>query len=125
MQGPGVRIGFTPKTLPTSSDSGAIRWRRTIPAQLGWIAALVADDGFIWSSRNIAAEHGTPNAQSLSVPIAFIGAGIAPARYERLVRTVDIAPTLAKLLDISPSEPLDGVAIDEVLARKAKAAENK
>jgi arylsulfatase A-like enzyme len=41
------------------------------------------------------------------------------------VRTVDIAPTLAKLLDISPSEPLDGVAIDEVLARKAKAAENK
>jgi len=125
MQGPGVRIGFTPKTLPTSSDSGAIRWRRTLPAQLGWIAALVADDGFIWSSRNIAAEHGTPNAQSLSVPIAFVGAGIPPARYDRLVRTVDIAPTLAKLLGISPSEPLDGVAIDEVVAHKAKAAENK
>jgi arylsulfatase A-like enzyme len=39
------------------------------------------------------------------------------------VRTVDIAPTLAKLLGISPSEALDGVPIDEVLANKGKAAE--
>lgn len=118
MQGPGVRIGFTPRTLATSSDSGAVRWRRTLPAQLGWLAALVADDGFIWSPRNVAAEHGTPNAQSLSVPIAFMGAGIAPARYDRLVRTVDIAPTLAKLLGISPSEALDGAPIEELVRHK-------
>lgn len=118
MQGPGVRIGFTPRTLPTSTDSGAVRWRRTLPANLGWVAALVADDGFIWSPRNVAAEHGTPNAQALSVPIAFMGPGITPARYDRLVRTVDIAPTLAKLLGISPSETLDGAPIDEVLPHK-------
>src|SRR5205085_5708313 len=67
MKGPGVRIGFTPRTLPTSEDSGAVRWRRTLPPQLGWLAALVADDGFIWSARTIAAEHGTPNADALSI----------------------------------------------------------
>jgi len=117
MQGPGVRIGFTPRTLASSPDSGAVRWRRTIPAGLGWLAALVADDGFIWSPRNVAAEHGTPNADDLSVPIAFMGAGIAPGRHDRLVRTVDIAPTLAKLLGITPSEPLDGTAISEISAR--------
>jgi predicted AlkP superfamily pyrophosphatase or phosphodiesterase len=125
MQGPGVRVGFTARTLPASADSGAVRWRRTLPPQLGWLAVLVADDGFIWSPRNIAAEHGTPNADDLSIPIAFMGPGIAAARYDRLVRSVDIAPTLAKLLGISPSEALDGAPLDEVLANKAKAAENK
>jgi predicted AlkP superfamily pyrophosphatase or phosphodiesterase len=121
MQEPGIRIGFTARTLPASADSGAVRWRRTLPAQLGWLAALVADDGFIWSPRDIAGEHGTPNADDLSVPIAFMGPGIGAARYDRLVRTVDIAPTLAKLLGISPSEPLDGEAIGEVLAAKPTA----
>jgi predicted AlkP superfamily pyrophosphatase or phosphodiesterase len=118
LERPGVRIGFTPSTLATSTDSGAIRWRRTLPPQLGWIATLVLGDDFIWSPRNIAAEHGTPNAGDLSVPIAFMGPGIAVARYDRLVRTVDIAPTLAKLLGIVPSEKLDGVPIDEVLIHK-------
>jgi hypothetical protein len=118
MQAPGVRVGFTARTLPASIDSGAVRWRRTLPAQLGWLAVLVADDGFIWSSRTIAAEHGTPNADALSIPIAFMGPGITPARYDRLVRSVDIAPTLAKLLGITPSEALDGAPIDEVLVKK-------
>jgi hypothetical protein len=117
MKNPGVRIGFTPRTLATSSDSGAVRWRRTLPAQLGWIAALVANDGFIWSARNVAAEHGTPTAEALSIPIAFMGPGITPGRHERLVRSVDIAPTLAKLLGLTPSEALDGVPIDEVLGK--------
>jgi predicted AlkP superfamily pyrophosphatase or phosphodiesterase len=124
-EGPGIRIGFTARTLPTSSDSGAVRWRRTLPPQLGWLAALVAEDGYIWSPGRAIGEHGTPNADDLSVPIAFIGPGIGAARYDRLVRTVDIAPTLAKLLGITPSEALDGSPIDEVLAHKGKAAENK
>jgi arylsulfatase A-like enzyme len=85
---------------------------------LGWLAVLVADDGFIWSGRTVAAEHGTPTADALSIPIAFMGPGITPARYDRTVRSVDIAPTLAKLLGITPSEPLDGVPIDEVLVKK-------
>jgi predicted AlkP superfamily pyrophosphatase or phosphodiesterase len=122
-EAPGIRIGFTARTLPTSTDSGAVRWRRTLPPRLGWLAALVAEDGYIWSPGRAIGEHGTPNADDLSVPIAFMGAGVTPGRHDRLVRTVDIAPTLAKLLGISPSEALDGVPIDEVLANKGKAAE--
>jgi hypothetical protein len=120
MKNPGVRIGFTPRTLPSSSDSGAVRWRRTLPGGLGWLAALVANDGFIWSERNVAAEHGTPNADALSIPIAFMGPGIAAGRHDRLVRSVDIAPTLAKLLGLTPAEALDGVPIDEVTSGKMK-----
>jgi len=120
----GVRVVFTPRTLQTSDDSGAVRWRRSLPARLGWLGAAVAKPGFIWSNRAIA-EHGAPTAESMSIPIAFMGPGIANGRYERTVRSVDIAPTLAALLGIKPSERLDGVVIPEALADKSKVAEIK
>ena len=39
----GVRIGFTPKTIGASPDSGAVRWRRTLAPSQGWLAAFVAE----------------------------------------------------------------------------------
>ena len=110
----GVKVGFTPKTIAASPDSVAVRWRRTLPPSLGWLAAFGADADYVWSDGKTTAEHGTPNALSRSVPIAFMGAGVAKGRYDRLVRTVDIAPTLAMLIGVEPSEPLDGSALKEV-----------
>ncbi len=115
----GVRIGFTPTSLATSSDSAAIRWRRTLPPSVGFIAAFAADADYIWSNGKSTAEHGTPNAFDLAVPISFMGPGIAAGRYERLVRTVDIAPTLALLIGVTPTEPLDGVALRDIVGRGA------
>jgi hypothetical protein len=115
----GVNVGFTPTTLATSSDSVAVRWRRTLPPTVGWIAAFGAAPDFVWSAGKSSAEHGTPNALSLSVPISFMGPGVRNGRYDRLIRTVDIAPTLAQLLGISPSEKLDGAAVVEVLGGRA------
>ncbi len=125
MQRPGVRIGFTPTTAATSQDSAAIRWRRTVPANQGFIALFAPASDFIWSPGKTTAEHGTSNALSLSVPISFTGYGIANGRYERLVRTVDIAPTLATLIGISPTEPIDGKALTEALSAKSKATEQR
>ncbi len=116
---PGVAVGFTPKALATSSDSVAVRWRRTLPPSVGWIAAFGAARDFVWSGGKTTAEHGTPNALDLSVPISFIGANVSVGRYDRLVRTVDIAPTLAMLLGIAPTEPLDGAAIRELMTKRA------
>lgn len=117
----GVAVGFTRATLATSNDSVAVRWRRTLPLSLGWIAAFGAAPDFIWSPGRTTAEHGTPNALDLAVPISFSGAGVSNGRYERLVRTVDIAPTLAMLIGISPTEPLDGSALAEVAAPNRRA----
>jgi predicted AlkP superfamily pyrophosphatase or phosphodiesterase len=119
---PGVSVGFTPSALATSTDSVAVRWRRTLPPSVGWIAAFGAARDFVWSSGKTTAEHGTPNALDLAVPISFIGAGIAQGRYERLVRTVDIAPTLAMLIGIAPTEPVDGAAITELQTKRASAS---
>jgi len=48
------------------------------------------------------------------VPIFFWGAGVGPRVVGRPVRTVDIAPTLARRIGVRPTEPLDGVVLPEV-----------
>ena len=110
---PGIRAGFTAKTLATSTDSAAIRWRRSLPPTLGWVAAFAAADDYVWSDGNgkTSAEHGTPNALSRWVPISFMGWHVETGRHQETVRTVDIAPTLAAMLGITPLEKLDGVAL--------------
>jgi hypothetical protein len=117
----GVRAGFTGATLATSSDSAAVRWRRSLPASLSYLAVFATAPGFIWSPGKSTAEHGTANAMTLSVPISFIGAAVAVGRHDRLVRTVDIAPTLAALIGVKPTEHLDGSVITEVVGRPVRA----
>jgi arylsulfatase A-like enzyme len=38
----------------------------------------------------------------------------------RVVRTIDIAPTLAAILGITPAENLDGVVLHEVVPLRAQ-----
>ncbi len=121
----GVRIGFTAATLAASPDSAAVRWRRSLPASLSYLAVFATAPGFIWSPGKSTAEHATPNAMTLSVPISFVAAGIPAGRHERLVRTVDIAPTLAALIGVKPTERLDGAPIAEVVGRTVRAADRK
>jgi arylsulfatase A-like enzyme len=54
------------------------------------------------------AMHGSPYDDDSHVPILFYGAPFKPGRYPAFARTVDIAPTLAQVLGITPTEPLDG-----------------
>jgi arylsulfatase A-like enzyme len=113
---PGVARSWTPRTLAAAdaADESARRWRRAIPPSYGWLAAGEPHDRWVLSS-SVQAHHGTAAAENRSVPIAFVGAGIPAARIERVVRTVDIAPTLAALLGIRPTEAVDGVMLPEVL----------
>jgi arylsulfatase A-like enzyme len=51
------------------------------------------------------------------VPIVFYGPPVKPGRYGSFVRTVDIAPTLARMLGVTPTERLDGRPLAEALGR--------
>ena len=42
------------------------------------------------------------------MPIIFYGPQFKPGRYQEFTRTVDIAPTLAWVLGVAPTERLDG-----------------
>ncbi len=117
---PGVRQVFTPATLRAAAaeDAEAGFWRRLIPPDFGWLIAASLQPGWMWSTSPTSTTHGTTNPPDVIVPIAFMGAGITARRVERPVRTIDIGPTLAALLGIRPSEPVEGVALAEVVGNR-------
>lgn len=70
---------------------------------------LIAPKRFqLLTGSSTGTSHGSPYEYDTHVPLAFAGAGIAPARVDGFVRTVDIAPTLAALMGIRPPADLDG-----------------
>lgn len=52
--------------------------------------------------------HGSPYEYDTHVPLVFAGAMLRPKRVDGIVRTVDLAPTLATLLGIPTPADLDG-----------------
>ena len=59
--------------------------------------------------------HESPYDYDRHVPLIFWGPGIVGAWYDREVRTVDIAPTVAALLGITPPDDLDGTRLVEIV----------
>jgi len=110
----GVSAVFTPSSLPQSTSTMAGLWRRSLPPRLGWLIAASTRPGVIFSDGK-RAEHGTNHAETMRVPILFSGAGIRAASHSRPIDTVDIAPTLAAYLGLTPSERLDGRVLPEVV----------
>lgn len=113
---PGVAHVFTPASLARAAtfDPRAGLWRRSLPPDFGWFLAVAPEDGWMWNTGVTSTSHSTTALQNRRVPILFRVPGLAPARPSRVIRTVDIAPTLAALLGIAPTEPLDGVPLPEV-----------
>jgi arylsulfatase A-like enzyme len=63
----------------------------------------------------VAAMHGSPWGYDTHVPIIFAGHGIQPARVNRLVHPIDVAPTLSALLNISPPAGAEGSVLKEAI----------
>jgi predicted AlkP superfamily pyrophosphatase or phosphodiesterase len=114
---PGVARVYTPLTLARAprSDRGAELWRRQLPPDYGWLFCALTTEGYVWSGGQLGAEHSSANRADIEVPIAFFGPGVRARLVERPASTVDIAPTVAVLLGLSPSEPLDGRVLPEVV----------
>ena len=112
---PGIQRVLTPRSLAAASptDTVANRWRRQLPPDFGWLAAVVLKPGYIWSSSGMAT-HGTPATEDVEVPIIFMGPGITHRTFTRPVRTTSIGPTLAHLIGDAPTEPVDGAVLPEV-----------
>jgi arylsulfatase A-like enzyme len=59
--------------------------------------------------------HGTPYDYDARVPVAFLGNPFVPGRRDGKVNVVDIGPTLAAVVGISPTERVDGRVLREIL----------
>jgi predicted AlkP superfamily pyrophosphatase or phosphodiesterase len=62
------------------------------------------------------AMHGSPYDDDARVPLIFYGAGIRPGRIVDRALVVDAAPTLAKVIGVTPFERLDGRVLTRALA---------
>ena len=67
-----------------------------------------------WEATTYAT-HGMPHDSDAQVPVVFWGAGVHAGAFPDVVRTVDIAPTLAAIMGVKPLEKLDGVVLKKAV----------
>jgi predicted AlkP superfamily pyrophosphatase or phosphodiesterase len=98
-------------------DRIARRWNHMLPPDVPAELMVVLAPHALWKSSSVPANHGAPWDYDAWVPLILWGPGIRPGRFHREVGVVDLAPTLAHLLGVQPTEPLDGRPLREALAR--------
>ena len=102
----------------TTTDDVARRWMHMIPSDLD--VALVVTPRPYWEwgwGEWPMATHGIPQSHDAHVPLIFYGPAFTPGRYTRFSRVVDIAPTLAAVVGVPPTERLDGHVLVEALKK--------
>ncbi len=97
-----------------AKDKIARRWLHMFDAGGAAKMAVTLTPYSYWKSTTYAT-HGTPHDPDANVPVLFWGAGVRAGTYRDEVRTVDIAPTLAAILRVKPTEPLDGVVLKQAV----------
>src|SRR5216110_1394337 len=117
---PGVARVDRPADLAGKDTSDAVvrRWLHQVPLNAGVELVATLRPYSIWVYLNLpaTATHGQPSDLDAHVPLIFWGRAIRGGVYGERVNTVDIAPTLARLLGLTPAEPLDGRVLTEAIA---------
>jgi predicted AlkP superfamily pyrophosphatase or phosphodiesterase len=70
---------------------------------------------FLFDEGPIAGMHGSPWRYDTHVPIIFSGPGIDAQTIHRLVHPVDVAPTIAAFLGMTPPAAANGTLLKEAL----------
>jgi hypothetical protein len=108
---PGVARVWTAEEI--LGPHGPERFRQSyVPGRSGDLYVEL-EPGVIASSH--AASHGSPHPYDTDVPLVLWGAGICAGPVPNRVSTLDVAPTLATLLGVSPPAASEGRVLREVL----------
>jgi arylsulfatase A-like enzyme len=101
----------------TASDPVARRWLHHLPPDAGVVLTVTLQPGSVWDGGNAPiAMHGQPSDDDAHVPLVFWGRGVKRGLYRGRVNTVDIAPTLGRMLGVTPLSLLDGRVLTDALA---------
>ncbi|MDQ6926862.1 MAG: alkaline phosphatase family protein [Candidatus Eremiobacteraeota bacterium] len=97
------------RDLARDSASNPIsrRWLHMVSPDLPVEYVATLSPYSVWGSVTYA-EHGTPHDYDTHVPVIFYGPPFRPGRYPEFARVVDMAPTLAWIAHVTPSDRLDG-----------------
>ncbi|MDQ3996461.1 MAG: alkaline phosphatase family protein [Gemmatimonadota bacterium] len=104
----------TPSQL--ERDYVARRWIQMLPPDLPAELVVTLEPNVYWGGV-FYATHGSPHDYDAHVPVIFYGPWFAPGRYRNMVRVVDMAPTLAHVLNVRPTEELNGRVLSQALRK--------
>jgi len=100
----------------TASDPVARRWVHHVPPDAGVVLTVSLQPGSVWAASAPIAMHGQPSDFDAHVPIIFWGRGVKRGTYSGRANTVDIAPTLGRLLGVTPLSLIDGSVLTDAIA---------
>ena len=91
----------------TTSDAVTRRWMHMLPTDVPIELVFTPVEGAYPSDARIA-EHGAPYDNDAHVPVIFYGPWFKAGRYAERALVADMAPTLASVIGVPPTERLDG-----------------
>ena len=100
-------------------DPVARRWVHMIPPDAPIEYVFTAREGAYPTAATIA-EHGAPFDDDARVPVIFYGPWFKPGRYAERALVADMAPTLARVVGVPPTERLDGRVREKAILRTPK-----
>ena len=98
----------------TVNDYVARRWLHQFASDEDVALVMTMTPYSYWQGVTYAT-HGTPHDYDARVPIIFWGPQFRPGMRPDTVRVVDMAPTLARVLGLTPPERLDGIPLGAAL----------
>ena len=103
----------------TINDAVTRRWLHMLPPDVPVELVFTPVEGSYPADARIA-EHGAPYDNDAHVPVIFYGPGFKPGRYTERALVADMAPTLAKVVGVPPTERLDGRVLTSAIATPAR-----
>lgn len=105
----GVAAAYDRRQLSgEGGDALLVLARRSWHPERGADVLVIAQENVLITDQAFGTSHGSPHAYDREVPIVFWGPGIRGGDAGREARTIDIAPTLARLLGVAAPGDLDG-----------------
>jgi hypothetical protein len=103
----------------TVHDAVSRRWLHMIPVDspVEWV--ITPREGAYPVGATIA-EHGLPYDDDAHVPVIFYGPWFRPARFSERALVADMAPTLAAVVGVPPTEHLDGRVLRQAIVPAAR-----
>jgi predicted AlkP superfamily pyrophosphatase or phosphodiesterase len=102
----------------TVRDDVSRRWLHMVPPDARVELLVTPVQGAYPKGAEIA-EHGSPYDDDAHVPLIFYGPGFRRGRFAERALVADAAPTLARLLGVTPIERLDGRVLQRALVTEA------
>jgi len=115
---PGVRRADRIRDLAhadTVHDDIARRWLHMFDSDSTYALVVTLTPYSYWGKPGGSAEHGSPYDYDAHVPMIFYGPAFKAGKYSERVRVVDMAPTLARVVGVRPTQTIDGRAITAAL----------